>query len=165
MQVLKYKNYKMKKAFIAVLILLFANPLTAQIFELKQPEPIDSTSAYANEYLKIKQLYVERLNSQSYMDMLEAQHDFLDKIKVKTDEYLGSFEKIMEFISDNIEDTDFKNFEEANHLLKAWQEKSDIELKENKEFHDYLVKVLVKFGGEFYLGLKDEMRREYPEKF
>lgn len=143
-------------------ILTFSN---AQVFELQEPKPIDSTSVYSNEYLRIKQLYIERLNSQSYIDMLEAQHDFLHKIKVKTDDYLGSFEKIMEFISDNIEDTDFKNLEEAKDLLKAWEEKSDIELKQNKEFHDSLVTVLKKYGVEFYLGLKDEMRREYPEKF
>lgn len=155
----------MKKAFIAALILLFANSVTSQIFELQETTTTDSTSTYAIDYAKAKELYLKRVDSKSYIEMMTVVIEFGAKVKMKVQKPFKSFDKIMEWIAENIDKTDFKDMEEVRQIHVVMLEKSNIEGIENKEFHDFTVDMIIKHGGQFYIDLEMEMRREYPEKF
>ncbi|AXG74013.1 hypothetical protein DVK85_07050 [Flavobacterium arcticum] len=87
----------------------------------------------------LKQLYIDRVNSQSYIDFDNAIVAFNDKLGTTIpDSEMDSSNKMLGWVQNNITQTGFLNYQEAEDKWDNVETLSAIELNANYNFHDYL---------------------------
>lgn len=119
-------------------------------------------------YDKLKELYIKNLDSRSHRDADSLQQVFNYKLtsELSLAEISKQNDVYLDWAKANISKTEFKDFAEAEKLNKAFQDALTASTKENKEYYDYLIEILVLEGGvDMSMAVQDDVRENYPEKF
>ncbi|NDI98778.1 hypothetical protein GWA97_06790 [Flavobacterium sp. LaA7.5] len=122
-------------------------------------------SAYVADYEQLKALYIKMLDTDSYQESSKLMKSFFQKMNKKDKTVLIHPDDYINWVKDNIEQTDFKSFTEAEFewdIIKLLQKKS---IEENQGYYDFLMKAISKHGATISSDVLMSVRRENPEKF
>ncbi len=121
--------------------------------------------AYVADYNRLQELHLKELDSEIHIEYSKKLSNFLNKAGKKMPQSVNHPDDIINWVKDNLEETDFMSYTEAElewGIINQLQAES---MKQNKEYHDFMLKVVLKYGAEM---ITDEMMNtmnEYPEKF
>lgn len=136
-------------------------------FSQTAKEQKEDTIPYEVRYKKLKELFIKRIDSESYKKENRLFTGYVDKLNLKpSDSELFEEMEPLEWAKANLKQTNFKTVAEAEKEWAAVEIAQDMELKENSAYHNYYFETL-KATRKFdtYSILLEEVMEEYPDKF
>ncbi len=147
----------MKKLLLFILVLL-CKSVAGQTSSL-QTDSI--TNEYTIRYNKLKELYIKKIDSESYKTANSLLSSFVKKTHMRK---LTDMPMLV-WIKLNLYITEFKSFEEAQKEWDAVEAAQEIEFEENTEYYDYVFESMMKTSVDIHINSEQEVRMEHPEKF
>lgn len=136
-------------------------------FSQSAKEQKEDPIPYEVRYKKLKELFIKRIDTESYKKESKLVSDYGDKLNLTpSDSEQFQEMEVLEWIKVNLKQTNFKTMEEAEKEWAAVEIAQEIELQENLAYHNYLfetIKATRKF--DLAIVLEEEVREEYPDKF
>ena len=124
----------------------------------------DSVTSYDLAYNKLKKLYIKQLDSDVYKKQKVVFRKFYKKMNFEGDAWEITPDPIP-WIKENLEKTDFFSVTEAELEWAQYMLLYEEDLKQNADYHDYLVEAILKFGGKIAASVIKDVVEEYPDKF
>lgn len=155
---------KIKSNFLVVLLVSIIPFLGFSQGAKKQEK---DTIPYEVRYKKLKELFIKRIDTESYKKEDKLFTAYVDKLNLTpADNEQFQEMEVLEWIKVNLKQTSFKTMEEAEKEWAAVEIAQEIELQENSAYHNYYFETL-KATRKFdtYAILLEEVMEEYPEKF
>jgi len=133
----------------------------------QETKPQVDSVPYEVWYKKLKELYIKRIDSESYKNSEKTTWAYYDMLNMDASDgivlmKIGS----LEWSKANLYKTDFGSPEEAEREFKKVEDASGLEIEENEEYWDYFTKCLMAtdiYDLEFKI--EEEVKQEHPEKF
>lgn len=142
----------------------------AQTIVLDENDSIENADC-ADKIKKAKEMYAKMFKSESSVAYRKIKNDFYNKLRNRMSVNISNRgdltceEKILDWIKNNIDSTDFVNFEEAK---LEWQKRKDareLSEKENEELHEYLRQLSKTCPKEECQQLYLDLMEEYGNEF
>jgi hypothetical protein len=118
--------------------------------------------------MKLKELYIKELNSESYKKQVLLIRAFADKVNFYDKSKINLIKdlpSIILWIKENFEQTDFKSMDEVTaEMEKIIKAQAEV-MKENKEFNDSMIETVAMLGPEILSSVIHDVMYMYPEKF
>ena len=130
-----------------------------------QEEAVVKDSAYVADYEKLKTLHLKQLNSEIHIESSKLMMSFMKKMNRKDKTPITKPDDIINWVKDNMEQTDFLSFTQAEFewgIINKLQMES---IQKNQEYYDFMIVAMRKHGVEIITDESMNTMNEYPEKF
>ena len=161
--------FQMKILYIAGLIILTFSYQTKAQSKVSAPKfETSRDSSYYATYNKLKQLFIEQMNTPEYQNYRIRLLAYKKKLR-STKEFKVSFllkdQGGLNWLKDNWERTEFTSYEEAVSEFNKLVESASAVDKKHPKFNNYNTQAILKYGPEIYTDVFLEIMAEYPDKF
>ena len=125
-------------------------------------------SAYQATYSKLKELYIRKINSPTYLKSRSLIKSYSKKWKGA---YTGPAEVfvkdpgMLSWLKDNWQKTEFTSYEEAEKEYRKVYASLLEDTIANPEFESLMIKAIMKYGPWIYTKVFEEIYHDYPDKF
>ncbi|AXG74731.1 hypothetical protein DVK85_11015 [Flavobacterium arcticum] len=122
-------------------------------------------SAYSADYEKLKTLHLKQLISETHIESSKLMMSFMKKMNRKDKTPIKNPDDIINWVKDNMEQTDFLSFTQAEFewgIINKLQMES---IQENQEYYNFMIVAMRKHGVEIITDEAMNTMEEYPEKF
>lgn len=135
-------------------------------FSQQEERIVADTLPYPARYTKLKDLYLKRIETESYKSAQEIQIKYFDKMYPESAD-MQDFIKLggVEWAKTHIYKTEFGSAEQIEREWKVVEEAFDKDIKENREYHKYHLTCLVAGFYDIDQKIQEEVKKEHPEKF
>jgi hypothetical protein len=155
-----------KQLLLVLALLAFALSGFSQS-ALKKESPKDPVSK-EERYKKLKELYIKELDSKSHRTADSLFQVFIYKITldVEIDELPEDPQTYVAWAKDNLSKTEFKDAAEVEKLWGEYRKNTDITIKENSAYYDYMMETFKYEGGiSLNTEVMMDVMSDHPEKF
>ncbi len=126
---------------------------------------VEKDSAYVADYNTLQSLHLKELDSDIYIEYSKKLKDFLKKTNGKSPKAIKNPDDLINWIKDNIEETEFLSYTEAEFEWGIVTQLQVESTKQNQEYHSFMMQALQKHGPKIVTDEMMNTMNEYPEKF